>query len=575
MNTIILKTIKVSEIKGSFIVPAYQRGYRWGKEAIRLLDDILEIDTESDNRYCLQPIVIKKLNEEQYELIDGQQRLTTLFLIYKVMKANYIPSINLEFDLSYEIRTRSKEYLDNIEVNNNEANDNIDFYYIRNAYLEISKWFAEQNNPTLVAINLFKTLCEKVEVIWYEADRKENGNQLFQRLNIGKIPLTSSELVRAIFLSNSNGNLIQNKQEEIALQWDNIEKELNNDSFWLFLTNSTDSKYQTRIDLVLNLISKSKENDDKYATFFYFYNLRQTDPLLKIRNDIQHTFLILKDWYNNHDFYHRIGYLISAGIKLQELYNLSLNKTKNEFNDLLIGKIKQTIKLKDKNYGELSYEDQTEYKYIKKLLLLYNVEAMRIREEDSQRFPFDKYKNNKWSLEHIHAQQSEDMQSIDAMKKWLELHKESLDEVGEIQINLGKTTKDELDSIKKQITEISNVFNKEKFNELKGKIERIYSNDNRIYSIHSISNLALLNVSDNSALNNSTFDVKRNAIIKMIKEGKYIPYCTQMVFLKFYTPSKSNQLYFWGEEDRKAYVKDINMVLKDYIEPITITKESE
>ena len=129
MNTIILKTIKVSEISGSFIVPAYQRGYRRRKEATRLLVDISEIDTKSDNRYCLQPIVIKKLNEEQYELIDGQQRLTTLFLIYKVMKANYIPSINLKIDLSYEIRTRSKEYLDNIEVNNNEANDNIDFYY--------------------------------------------------------------------------------------------------------------------------------------------------------------------------------------------------------------------------------------------------------------------------------------------------------------------------------------------------------------------------------------------------------------------------------------------------------------
>ena len=85
MNTIVLETKKVSEINGNFFVPAYQRGYRWGKEAIKLLDDISEIDDKRDYRYCLQPIVVKK-NENLLELIDGQQRLTTIFLILKKLK---------------------------------------------------------------------------------------------------------------------------------------------------------------------------------------------------------------------------------------------------------------------------------------------------------------------------------------------------------------------------------------------------------------------------------------------------------------------------------------------------------
>ena len=86
--------------------------------------------------------------------------------------------------------------------------------------------------------------------------------------------------------------------------------------------------------------------------------------------------------------------------------------------------------------------------------------------------------------------------------------------------------------------------------------------------------MALLNSSDNAALNNSTFDVKRNKIIEMDKIGQYIPFCTKMVFLKYYTPSEKNQLHFQGQADRIAYVEAINRVLKNYLtDPIILEKE--
>lgn len=576
MNTIVLETKKVSEINGNFFVPAYQRGYRWGKEATKLLDDISEIDDKRDYRYCLQPIVVKK-SENLLELIDGQQRLTTIFLILKVIKS-YLPSVEPKFCLSYEVRTRSEQYLNNISDDSLE--DNIDFYFIKKAYLSIKDWFNKQSDPMLAAINFYKKISEKVDVIWYEVDSQEDGNSLFQRLNIGKIPLTSSELVKAIFLSESSKNSIENRQEEISLQWDNIEKELHNSSLWYFLTNNTKNTYQTRIDLILNLISKTQDSNDKYATFFYFDNLRKTTELLKIWNDIQHTFLILKDWYNNHDLYHRIGYLISVEYKLEDIYNLSINKTKKELNKLLIDKIKESVKLNNKNYGELSYENQTDYRNISKLLLLFNVESTRLHGEESQWFPFDKYKSNKWSLEHIHAQQSEGMKTVAVWKEWLKLHKESLNEVGQIQVEAGKITVNELNDIKDKIEDmLSDNYPTEgygeKFNEMRKKVESIFSESMSVDYLHSISNLALLNTQDNAALNNSTFDVKRNQIVKMIKEGKFIPYCTQMVFLKYYTPSNVNQVHFWGQADRDSYVKAINDILKDYIEPIVIFKEEE
>lgn len=576
MNTIVLETKNVSEISGNFFIPAYQRGYRWGKEATKLLDDISEIDERREYRYCLQPIVVKK-RDNQFELVDGQQRLTTIFLILKVIKS-YLPTVEPKFKLSYEVRLRSEDYLNNI--NDNSSEENIDFYFIKKAYLSIKDWFNKQEDPMLAAINFYKKISEKVDVIWYEVDSQEDGNSLFQRLNIGKIPLTSSELVKAIFLSESNKNSIQNRQEEISLQWDNIEKELHNPSFWYFLTNNTRSGYQTRIDLILNLISKPHDLSDKYVTFFYFDNLRKNTELLKIWDDIQHTFLLLKDWYNNHDLYHRIGYLISVDTKLEDIYNLSINKTKKEFNKLLIDRIKDSVKLNNRNYGELSYDNQTDYKLISKLLLLFNVESTRLHGEESQWFPFDKYKSNRWSLEHIHAQQSEGMKTMAAWKEWLTLHQRSLDEVGQIQISSGKISSEELNEIKAKMSEmLSDGYPidgyGEKFNEIREKVENVFSEGMGVDYLHSISNLALLNTQDNAALNNSTFDVKRNQIIEMIKEGKFIPYCTQMVFLKYYTPSNFNQVHFWGQEDRNAYVKAINTVLRDFIEPIVVFREED
>lgn len=143
-----------------------------------------------------------------------------------------------------------------------------------------------------------------------------------------------------MFLSRDNSeNMDREKQEEISLQWDNIEKELHNDSMWYFLTNNIKNKYQTRIDLILDLISgKEESNKEKYYTFFKFDAMRKDKPLEEIWRKIQQTFLILKDWFENHELYHKIGYLIASGAKtLQQIFNESENKTKAEFNALLNG----------------------------------------------------------------------------------------------------------------------------------------------------------------------------------------------------------------------------------------------
>ena len=137
---------------------------------------------------------------------------------------------------------------------------------------------------------------------------------MFTRLNVGRIPLTNAELVKAMFISESaNAGITREKKEEIALQWDNIERELHNDSFWYFLTNTTKDSFQTRIDLVLDLIAnKPCDTREVYYTFFKFDSMRSEMCLEEIWRRIQHTFLILKDWYENHELFHKIGYLIAS-----------------------------------------------------------------------------------------------------------------------------------------------------------------------------------------------------------------------------------------------------------------------
>ncbi len=566
-NNIILDTKLVGDIKGEFYVPSYQRGYRWGEDEVtRLLDDVYQ---NGKKNYCLQPVVVRKMGDA-FELVDGQQRLTTLYLIYKYMR-NANPFFGEPaFSLTYETREQSADFLTTIDLSKQE--DNIDFWFIANAYKTIQNWF--EQDLQIRVMHIFEYFKEDVKIIWYEVGEEEDAISLFTRLNIGKIPLTSAELVKAMFLSRDNSeNMDREKQEEISLQWDNIEKELHNDSLWYFLTNNTKNKYQTRIDLVLDLISgKQDENREKYYTFFKFDEMRKEKSLDEIWRKIQQTFLVLKDWFENHELYHKIGYLIASNaMTLHQIYTESENKTKDAFNAMLNGFIKKSIAISG-NYSELSYEKPLEYKRISTLLLLFNVESVRKNGEHTQWFPFDKFKYSKeskvtWSLEHIHAQQSEGMRTQEIWKEWLTLHISSVKAIGGGHEDLLQIMQNAVDKAKLERTE---------FDDIQKKVLEILSVSGNIEYMHSIANLALLNTADNAALNNSTFDVKRNVIVEMDKKGQYIPFCTKMVFLKYYTPSEDNQLHFWGQADRVAYVNAINTVLAEYLsEPIVLEKEGE
>lgn len=560
MNTINLTTKKAGEITGDFIIPSYQRGYRWKEEVKILLDDINEIP-DGEN-YCLQPIVVKKTDDNKYELIDGQQRLTTLFLILGYIRT-FRPKLQQKYTIDYEIREKSKEFLSDLDFDNiNDAAQNIDEYFINEAAKTIKDWFDNTPDDDNAANLIANKLNNKVNIIWYEINGTEDAISLFTRLNIGKIPLTNAELVKAIFLSRNNG-IDERYQLEISTQWDDIEKELHDEKLWYFITNKKAEDFSTRIELLFDLMADKKDGDkERYRTFFWFIEQSKSDEYagnkIKLWEQVIETFQRLKEWFIDSELYHKIGYLITVNSKsLRELISESSEKGKNDFRRSLNQSIAESINF-NKEYLDLSYENKYDLPNIEKLLLLFNVESVFQNGDKSMRFPFDKHKNKKggWSLEHIHAQQSEGLNTQALWNEWLDLHVQSLKNIDGTQ---NAALIEEIENRNKEN------ITKESFNAWFEKMIQALNLEQNIDYIHMLSNMALLGTFDNSALNNSTFDVKRDKIIEMDKNGDYIPICTRRVFLKYYTPSDKNQLHFWGKADRDAYVEAMNATLKPYL----------
>ena len=255
------------------------------------------------------------------------------------------------------------------------------------------------------------------------------------------------------------------------------------------------------------------------------------------------------------------------GKKLADIYKESKGKTNGEFLCRLQEMICDSVKLgKDENYLDWSYSEEKDKSKIRRLLLLFNVESVRKNSEMAYWFPFDKYKfvddeKAAWSLEHIHAVNSEEKGKQENWREWLQLHKKSLE-------NLEGDNSALISDIDKLLA-LKEINYDREFKPLQEKILKKFSptESNEDY-INSIANLALIKCAANSVLGNSTFDVKRNSIIKMDMNGEFIPHCTKMVFLKYYTKSEKNQIHFWAQVDRDAYIKVINNTLSEYLTQI-------
>lgn len=594
-NKIELKSI--SELLGKhFYIPSYQRGYRWEEQQIiDLLNDILEFHKKVNSKkigvgefYCLQPlIVIQRKNLDKWEVVDGQQRLTSIFILlsYLSTKGDYGIPADL-FSIEYETREKedcsSKEFLQNITSTTEIIKTNVDFYRMSDAFLIMKKWF-EENKPTIgkfVDILISYEPNEKgddeannIRFIWYPInannDTDEKPNVTFAKYNQGKIDLTNAELIKAIFYLTDSDKDKKKHQIKIGYEWDDIENTLRQTDFWRFI--NPPKLYQNHIEFIFDLVATKYESniqfkinkEDRLRAFYIFNELITKNIKIyeesKFNNtrdflwdEIKTYYRTFVEWYSSKDeegkytYFHLIGFLLQiGGVKnsIENLKELSETNSKPQFIEKLKTKIKSHFG--EVNFNEIGYDDNKEK--AKNVLLLFNV--IVTMNGGFVKFSFDRISS--WSLEHIHAQQSEEITKEIDKRQLLEEQKQ------DPFIYKHEGLLDEITALLAQ-SEIDQT----RFANLQQKIFDLSSDAGS--TIHSIKNLALLTPSDNSSLNNAPFHIKRDKIKELDEKGSFIPICTKNVFLKYYSKNVEQNIK-WDKKDMDAYLKEMKTILNNYL----------
>ncbi|KAA6337151.1 hypothetical protein EZS27_014737 [termite gut metagenome] len=592
-NKIELKSI--SGLLGMrFFIPSYQRGYRWEeRQIIDLLNDILEFQKKSRKSegefYCLQPLIVTNRDNDVWEVVDGQQRLTTIYILLSYLKdaLEVLGLPNNLFSIEYETREKencsSKLFLQNIAKTTVIDKTNIDFYRMSNAFLIIKKWFEDiKPNKGDFCNALLKTdyddtqktdKANNIRFIWYPInannDTDEQPNVTFAKYNQGKIDLTNAELIKAIFYLTDSDKDKKKHQIKIGYEWDDMENTLRKSDFWRFINPS--KPYLNYIEFIFDLVAEKYKNKtalvllkdkngnyiDKYWSFYIFNELiskkiiyeeskfkdmRMRDFLWDEIKTYYRTFL---EWYSDNRYFHIIGFLLQIGQNVETIKELAENNSKQQF----VEKLKEKIRTYFGNidFSAIGYDDDT--KKTKELLLLFN--AITTMNSGHNRFAFDRFASEKWSLEHIHAQQSEEITNEKQKRQLLEEQK------NDSFICKQEGLSDEINALLAM-----SVIDQTRFENLQQKIFDFSSDAGE--TIHSIKNLALLTPPDNSSLNNSPFHRKRDKIKYLDEKGSFIPICTKNVFLKYYSKNVEQNTK-WDKKDMDAYLAEMKSVLTDYI----------
>ena len=632
-----LETKRIAELLGChFNIPAYQRGYRWEERQVsQLLEDLAEYRdtvikakrTESKNTcsdyYCLQPVVVVKndaLSEsrghEVYDVIDGQQRLITLYLILNtyerqrkaIFEEKYDDEHNgktfdIEFERGLGDYLTKRRYIDD----DSEWKKDINAFFIKKAYATIDDF--DKDRTTKRKRDVIKALLGDedredkwiTKIIWYDlTGTGESSIEVFKRLNKNKIELTDSELVKALLFECDRFADRELRKKDVLLmsaEWDAMEQELQDDRFWSMLA-SPDYNPSSRISIVLHKVARDlcrkhsfigdkNFRDDKFDYYVIEEYLKREDGsgledrIGEVWRMMQDTFSVMRNWRDDRETYHLIGFLTSvmayerkSGSDMDDyidrLYDAYGKGTKGGFREFLHFEVYETVKVKDDDLNVLRYGEDNDS--IFKILLLLNVHTMIERGAESALYPFDKQKKLKISsLEHIHPQNMHDDIKSDRecyehkVKPWIEskIHrlkngpkdlKEKVDE--DVLQKLEQVIKDDYKGYCDKIEEVRMLIS---------RVDEVFCDyiHLSVEDMHSLRNMALITREDNSALSNLFHDEKREKIKDLCRDkDKYIPLCTRMVFNKEY--SNPLNMSFWEKEDREAYYKEIEIVYNFY-----------
>ena len=325
-HNISLKSIK--ELKElNFYIPSYQRGYRWkSRQVHQLIDDINAfVPTENNPFYFLQALAVAKdMDNNRVNVVDGQQRLTTLMLI--------LGDSNDSINISYA----------------READKALDQYFKDNARSLIDEKIGALSSSSRISF------CEKVKeccrFLYYEISQ-EKEHSTFDELNSGKIPVKDSELVKCVMLTlNDYESSIHTNAR--AKEWDEMERMLNNNEFFSFITPRNAWRDDDRMTILLRYAGITPTEKEIEEEVFPFLSQIQEQLKLKSRKTIWKSicaaYYRLLEWYNNPIMYHALGVVVHRRgnkdvfsvidgydflSKIEKMSNYVPKKDKNDYNN--------------------------------------------------------------------------------------------------------------------------------------------------------------------------------------------------------------------------------------------------
>jgi hypothetical protein len=554
-------------------IPHYQRGFRWATRQVeQLLDDIREFarreNPQPEDFYCLQPLVLRPTDDGAYEVVDGQQRLTTLLLILRHFNERLAEKYRQKlYVLEYETRPSLLEFLENATAERAAAN--IDFFHIAQAIRTIETWF-EQRDAEVESIKA--AFLNQAKLIWYELASSENAVAAFTRLNVGKIPLTNDELIRALFLRRARATGAKSLDLKIAYEWDLLEKGLQRKDFWCFLSNDTAHR-GNRIGYLFDLVAREggmTENGNPFGTFYHFsqkLNDKNANPEMEWLA-VKRASMLLEEWFEDRRLYHLVGFLVWNDLDINDLRALARGTTKQAFREKLRERVFQSVMngdelsnlspaairerisdlLADMEYGRHSQR-------IRSILLLFNLATLLLNEASNLRFQFESFKTGMWDIEHVRSIASDRPGTWKGQVAWLEQCLGYLQSANE-QEELQKEIKELLKSDAPKQADAA-------FEVLYGKLLKYFQEADDTDPDHTVANLALLDSQTNRSYKNAPFAVKRQRILSLDRHGVFVPLCTRNVFLKCYS-ARVEHVMFWSQNDKDGYLKAITDALHEF-----------
>jgi hypothetical protein len=559
----------------NYFIPPYQRGYKWGSDpdtgAVSiLLKDLREAFDAKSKEYYLQYITtqVSKPNGVQVlEVIDGQQRLTTLTLLFSVL-ADLTNNQGITFvkdKLQYQVRDKvtvffSEFIYSNIEllyecswedfISAHPQNNEQDIYYLFHAIQLIVEVLEEMAaGDDSLYIQFADYVKEHVKIILNNVDGNISCEKIFSNLNTNKVELTSVELIKGLFLTKAAREKVSDRQPNykevvevralLGRQWDEIVA-------WAYQPDIRAlyfKKSKSPIDELLLILGKKhgykldSPGTDKYALFNFFQSQIKTDKgsafqffkeLKKIQN-------ILQNWFAHRFIYNALGFLFftkGSKITIRDLvpnFEKPLKEVERELK-------KKAFELIPDNVNELDFTESDPE--IHALLLALSVFF------GNDRFDFTAFGNEVWSLEHIFPQtpeslpdelQKEDLALVNSLLVIPIIEKEKLLE------KYGKFNLNTYNSLKKELVKQSCELTLEE----KNLLYRFIKTD----KLNRMGNMALLTRGDNSSNSNGMFSKKRHNIVNRISKGSFVPKHTYDVFSKLINDKMSKDTNVWSEKD--------------------------